>query len=155
MEPSIEAGYLDELFDIDELANELIPLRAEILDGDLRPLYLAHLAVLHDMNHDPEDAREGPVPAGLDKLTAAQSALAQFNGLSDHFIAAVAEGCQSFSQQSDRGKLQTEWIENQPEQKKNAWLAELISDAGSTVQTRDPRLSFKRLTGRRPGRPSA
>ena len=59
-------------------------------DGDLRPLYLAHLAAARDGNHDPEETVEAPVPAGLRKPTVAQRALAEFCGLSDALIAAAA-----------------------------------------------------------------
>ena len=76
LSPYDESGELDTLWNTDELIARLIPLRAEILDGDLRPLYLAHLAVASDSNHDPDETKEAPVPAGLDKLSDAQRALA-------------------------------------------------------------------------------
>jgi hypothetical protein len=50
IDPYFEAGELDELWDIGDLLDRLVPLRAEILEGDLRPLYLAHLAVAGDCN---------------------------------------------------------------------------------------------------------
>ncbi len=62
----------------------------EILNGDLRPLYLFHLALAGDDNHDPEEMYEAPVPAGLDNLSSAQLALAELYGLSDALIAAAA-----------------------------------------------------------------
>src|SRR5579862_6012488 len=82
VDPNYEAGFLEDLWEFDALVERLIPLRAEILDGDLRPLYLAHLAVACDSYHDPEETKEAPVPAGLAKLTDAQRALAEFYGLS-------------------------------------------------------------------------
>ena len=72
--PYFEAGELEDLWNVDELVDRLVPLRAEILDGDLRPLYLAHLAISCDDNHDPEETTEAPLPAGLDKLSDAQRA---------------------------------------------------------------------------------
>jgi hypothetical protein len=68
IEPFHEPGDLDDLWEIDGILDRLVPLRAEILDGDLRPLYLAHLAIACDGQHDPEESKESPVPAGLDKL---------------------------------------------------------------------------------------
>src|SRR6476646_565052 len=65
IEPFYEAGELEDLWEIDEILERLIPLRAEILDGDLRPLYVAHLAVSCDNNNDPDETIEAPVPAGL------------------------------------------------------------------------------------------
>jgi hypothetical protein len=88
--PVHEPGDLEDLWEIDDLLDRLIPLRAEILAGDLRPLYLAHLAVACDCCHDSE-TKEGPVPAGLNKLTKAQRALAELYGLSDDLIAAAAQ----------------------------------------------------------------
>ena len=51
IEPFHEPGDLDELWDSDALLDRLVPLRAEILDGDLRPLYLAHLVIACDGLH--------------------------------------------------------------------------------------------------------
>jgi len=59
--PSHEPGDLDELWDLGELLDRLVPLRSEILDGDLRPLYLAHLAICGDMEQDPEETVEAPI----------------------------------------------------------------------------------------------
>ena len=42
--PYYEPGDQDELWNVNEILDRLVPLRAEILEGDLRPLYLAHLA---------------------------------------------------------------------------------------------------------------
>src|SRR5438270_5136561 len=40
MDPNYEPGDLEELWEVDALLDRLIPLRGEILNGDLRPLYL-------------------------------------------------------------------------------------------------------------------
>ena len=89
--PYLEPDALDELWDIEEMVHRLVPLRAEIMAGDLRPLYLAHLAVISDDDHDPDEAVETPVPAGLKKPTDAQYALAEFFGIGRTMIAAAAE----------------------------------------------------------------
>jgi hypothetical protein len=47
IEPCFEPDALEELWDIDDLLDCLAPLRGEILAGDLRPLYLAHLGFTH------------------------------------------------------------------------------------------------------------
>src|SRR5437879_1011579 len=76
-------------------------LRAEILDGDLRPLYLAHLAISCDGNHDPEATKEAPIPAGLDKVSDAQRALMELYGLSDSLITAAAQDSPSLKALTD------------------------------------------------------
>src|SRR5262249_39950909 len=45
IEPYYESGELDELWNVADFADRLLSLRGEILDGDLRPLYLAYLVV--------------------------------------------------------------------------------------------------------------
>ncbi len=134
IEPFYESGDLDPIFDIEELLDRLAPLRAELLDGDLRPLYLAHLAMCLDYNHDPEETTDAPVPAGLDKLTDAQEALAEFYGLGSSLISAAAKGIPPKTIQNDLKKEQMEWLKTQSQATKDAWLLQLISDDHSTVR---------------------
>jgi len=91
IDPYYEAGELDEIWDVGELFGRLVSVRAELLDGDLRPLYLAHLAARHDSCQDQETTREAPVPAGIGSLTSGQAALAEFYGISDSLIEAAAK----------------------------------------------------------------
>ena len=58
IEPSHEPGELEVLWELGEILDRLVPLRSEILEGDLRPLYLAHLAISCDSYHDPAEAIE-------------------------------------------------------------------------------------------------
>ena len=104
IEPFYETDDLDPIFEIEELLDRLAPLRTEILDGDLRPLYLAHLA------------------------------LAEFYGLGDSMIAAVAKGIPPTTIQNDLKNEQTEWLKTQSQATKDEWLLQLISDSHSTVR---------------------
>ncbi|MGA2443705.1 MAG: hypothetical protein ABSH08_22350, partial [Tepidisphaeraceae bacterium] len=122
LEPYFEAGQLDDLWELDGILDRLLPLRGEILDGDLRPLYLAHLAVASDCNHDPEEEEDVPVPAGLDKLTKAQRALAELYGLSKALIAAAARNCPPLPEHSDSNSDYEPWLQHQPEATRIAWL---------------------------------
>jgi hypothetical protein len=135
IDPYHEAGTLDELWEADGLLDQLISLRKEILEGDLRPLYLAHLAAVSDDNHDPDEALEAPVPAGLEQLSAAQSALAELCGISESLIAAAAqespplpEGANGLSQ------LYEAWVTRQSEAAKNAWLTAVMNDTTAVVR---------------------
>ncbi len=131
VEPFYESGELEELWELDEIVDRLVPLRAEILDGDLRPLYLAHLAIACDGEHDPEETKEAPVPAGLGKLTDAQRALAELYGLGDSLIAAAAQGSPPLPAQGDPKNQHAKWIEGQPQSTKDAWLAQWMTDPNS------------------------
>jgi hypothetical protein len=134
IEPYHESGDLEELWEFDQLLHRLVLLRAEILNGDLRPLYLAHLAIACDGNHDPEATKEAPIPAGLDKLSDAQRALMELYGLSDSLIAAAAQDCPPLEALTDRGTPHAQWLRGQPEATKDAWLAQWMSDPHSNAR---------------------
>ena len=67
----------------------LLPLRQDLVAGDLRTLYLGWLAAAQD-GLVPDDAPEPPVPAGLDAPTPALTALARMFRLDEHLLAAAA-----------------------------------------------------------------
>ncbi len=134
LSPNHEPGDLDELWGIGDILDRLVPLRAEILDGDLRPLYLAHLAMMSDGEHDPEETIEGPVPAGLGDLTAAQQALAELFGLGDALIAAAAEGNTAKPGQADRERQHSDWLQSLPQATKDSWLLEWLADPHSSAR---------------------
>jgi hypothetical protein len=84
-------------YDPETLLPEIVEVRAELIGGDLRPLYLAWLAAYGNWERDEEAfdrAADGdlepPVPPGLGSLTPAQRALAGFLRLDDHLLAIAA-----------------------------------------------------------------
>ncbi|GAA2338555.1 hypothetical protein GCM10009854_13560 [Saccharopolyspora halophila] len=81
----------------DLLFDELLPLRDELLAGDLRPLYLAWLAAYGTWERDElafereaDEYVEPPVPAGLGEPTTAQRHLAEFLRLDPDLLAEAA-----------------------------------------------------------------
>jgi hypothetical protein len=100
----------------------------------LRPLYIAHLAVLCDCERDPEEAREPPVPAGLGAISDAQSALAELYGLTEDLIAAAARNSPPMPTRINLNADRLEWLRAQQETRKNAWLAALLAEPGSAVR---------------------
>jgi hypothetical protein len=59
------------------LLASILPVRAELLAGDMRALYLLWLAGVQ-VGEVPDDAMEPPVPESLDALTGSQVALMEF-----------------------------------------------------------------------------
>ena len=133
IEPMDESGNLEQLWNVQEWIERLVPLRAEILSGDLRPLYLANLAVSCDSNHDPEKTVEAPVPAGLSDPTDAQLALAELYGISRALISSTAENMPAAPPEVDPRARYVEWLRRQSETVKNNWLADLMTDANSPI----------------------
>ncbi|OLF11177.1 hypothetical protein BLA60_14435 [Actinophytocola xinjiangensis] len=91
----------DDEGDWDYDPHEALPViagvRAELLTGDPRPLYLAWLAAYGTWERDEdafdtaaEDILEPPVPPGLDQLTEPQRELARFLRVDDVLLAVAA-----------------------------------------------------------------
>ena len=110
--------------------DSLIPLRADLMRGDLRALYLGWLFCLQNQELSPH-ATEPPVPAGLAKLTAPLQSLAHFLGIDGELIEAAAERSHNLSTPSpSRAKLAA-WIAAMPEAEKNALLLGMAEDSDS------------------------
>jgi hypothetical protein len=134
IEPGHEPGALDQIWDVASLVDRLRPLRGEILDGDLRPLYLAHLAASFDDYQDRETTTEAPVPAGLAQLTDAQQALAEYYCLYDSLLSVAALESPPLPSMTDVKSSRSKWLQKLPVAKKNAWLFELMADPNSNVR---------------------
>jgi hypothetical protein len=132
--PYFEPDDLEDLYDLDSILERLAPLRAEILDGDLRPLYIAHLGVVSSGEHDPDETQEGPVPARLDKPSHAQLCLAEVYGLKEALIEAAAQAGPPMTATDDVSTARAEWLREQPELPKDAWLAAMLADPSAAVR---------------------
>lgn len=86
----------------------LAPLRAELMRGDLRPLYLGWLAGVTCGEVD-DDALEPPVPVGMSRLSAAQQALVEFLEIDPDLVTAAAAGSQEAVEWSDDDSVET-WV---------------------------------------------
>src|SRR6266498_3387253 len=77
------------------ILSKLTPLREQLLQGDMRMLYLAWLRMI-SLN-DPEEYEDGPeppVPPGLKKLNASLQAFTVFLEIDPHLISAAAQTSQ-------------------------------------------------------------
>lgn len=127
----------------------LVPLRTELMRGDLRPAYLAWLlAVQNDEVADKEV--EPPVPPGLSELTAAQAALVEFLRIDEDLVAAATTA--SASEVDDSAPLRA-WAMALPARTKDAWLARAIDDLDLALGA-EMRRAFRseKKSSPRPGR---
>lgn len=114
--------------------SSLVPLRAELINGDLRAPYLAWLLCAQCGELD-EDEQEPPVPSGLKNLSAALDCLVEFLRLDPDLVAIAAK--QSEAQKELPAGLDT-WIAALPEAEKNELLLQLI-------EGQDPQLGARLL----------
>jgi hypothetical protein len=116
-----EAGEdLDE--DEGTLAS-LIALRADLLAGDCRALYLGWLLSVQmgDLD-DEEEADEPPVPAGLGELTGSLTSFSEFLRIDADLIAVAAERSDTRLAVQPSREEWIAWIRRLPESEKEALL---------------------------------
>lgn len=134
---SFDTEDFDDWDDMDDGSGwmaSLAPVREEIISGDYRALYLAWLAEAQWSEPD-DDSLEPPVPAGLQSLSAAQKALAEFLRLDKDVLAVAVKASPSLT--ADRPRM-AEWIAGLPEREKNEVLLALFdgSDPHAAVKLR-------------------
>jgi len=104
--------------------SSLISLRADILNGDYRSLYLAWLFCVQ-MEEMEDDELEPPVPPNLAKLNAPLKSFVDFMRIDTDLVAVAAENSISEDRQTDPKALKT-WIHNLPANEKDDILFRLV-----------------------------
>ena len=105
---------------------QLLPLRDDLLAGDLRVLYLAWLRICpHLMAYgEDEDPLEPPLPPNLGKLTPPLKAFMEWVALDADLVAAAAQA--SPSHQSAPARLLEAWLPQLTEAERQQFLLKLV-----------------------------
>lgn len=123
-----DGEFWDAHDDVDRRCTELAPLRAELIAGDFRTLYLGWLAAVaycgpENLKHD--KGEEPPLPPGLKTLTEAQKTFCDFFMIDDALLEAAAEASPPRAEAA--APNWAEWLKGIPAGTKDAWLARLLS----------------------------
>jgi len=118
----------DEPDDYDFRANwslaAFLPLRVELMQGDMRGAYLAWLLSVAKGETGDEE-REPPVPPGLSDRTPAEEALIDFFEIDRDLLAAAADGSDEILDERDELRR---WVAALSVVEKEAWLARAVDD---------------------------
>ncbi len=112
--------------DGDGWLSSLLPLRTDLLRGDLRVMYLAWLMCAQRGDLD-EDAIEPAPPPGLGQLSASLAGFAEFFAIDPKLIEAAAERSKPMTAASARDLAA--WIAGLPEKEKNELLLRQVRGA--------------------------
>jgi hypothetical protein len=99
----------------------IVPVRAELVVGDLRLLYLAWLLCVQ-AHEVPDEAVEPPVPSGFAKLTASLKAVAEFLRIDPDLLAVAQRAPTAEVPTGDMAG----WVESLPVAEKDAALLTLL-----------------------------
>ncbi|QXP82689.1 hypothetical protein [Methylococcus sp. Mc7] len=111
----------------------LLPLRDELLRGDLRPLYLGWLAGVCNDEVDDTDV-EPPVPPGLQSLTPAQAALVEFLLIDPDWLSAAAVASPNTEDSADSDGQADAWLSLQSPEDMRKTLRLLLAGAGQQAE---------------------
>lgn len=106
----------------------LIPLRADLLRGDLRCLYLGWLCCAQNEELD-EDEVEPPVPPGLKVLSGSLEDFVEFMGIDSNLVDVAASESAQLKAPPTRDELAA-WIRTLPEKDKDALLLDAALTSG-------------------------
>lgn len=110
----------------DDWLARLLPLRSELLHGDLRCLYLAWISAARAGDLDEEET-EPPVPPGLRTLSGSQQALADFLGIGRDLLGTLSDsGPEAPARRAPSRKALSVWLRALPASDKNAVLLRLM-----------------------------
>lgn len=70
-----EPGDCEDLWDVHQYLDRIVTIRQQLIDGDLRLLYVAWMCGCQSDEIDPDSANEPPVPAGLAESSDAIAAM--------------------------------------------------------------------------------
>lgn len=141
----------------------LISLRAELMRGDYRALYLGWLATLPSLSRDDGDdwdekdadgdRLEPPVPPGLAKLSEPLRELAKFLRVDDELIEAAAAGSAGEPPAEPSRAEMARWVKGLSAADKDAYLLRFLADEGDLLLRAELSKRFREATapkGRRP-----
>jgi hypothetical protein len=112
----------------------LMPLRSDLLRGDLRCLYLGWLRSAQDGGLD-EDEMEPPVPAGLQELSGSLDALIEFLEINEDLVEVAAQASKPLAAGPSRKEVSA-WIRGLSEKDKNEFAHYCGRGAGRALAKR-------------------
>ncbi len=118
-----------------EWLSSLIPLRADLLAGDYRCLYLGWLTALELGELDDSDL-EPPVPPGLGVLNESLESLADFFRVGEDLIAAAAEQSAELAPRTLSPEAVAAWVAALPAREKDTLIASLLDGSDRNSSTR-------------------
>jgi hypothetical protein len=112
--------------------DDLLPLRSDILGGDLRSLYLGWLGGLPGEDRE-DDEVEPPVPPGLGKLSEPLKQLVDFLWIEEDLLEVAARASAAAPRGPSRKDLAS-WLAGLPVSEKDALLLQFVEDTAPQLR---------------------
>jgi hypothetical protein len=141
----------DDWTEGEDWMSALVPIREELMRGDLRGLYLGWLASvsergwLDDEADEEADELEPPVPPGLANLTESQRALVSYLRVDDDLLEAAAAASTPRPAVPSREEMER-WIKSLPAADKDAYLVRFLAEEGDIALRAELAKRFREST---------
>ncbi|WP_037225761.1 hypothetical protein [Rhodopirellula baltica] len=132
--PYHESGSIEDVWEFKDYLDSLAKVREQLIDGDLRALYLLWLCAAYDDNEFPEQTIEPPVPHGLDTMPSGSSDLLPFFGLDPLTLKAAADGVPKLAPQTDEEDPIQNWSRSISEARSRALLRRLLKEDPASLK---------------------
>ena len=110
----------------------LVSLRADLMNGDHRALYLAWLLGVQEGAVD-DDQLEPPVPAGLTELTGPLDAFVEFLRIDESLVAAAAQHSAPIGKTKLAKSAVAKWVRGLPAKDKDQLLTRIVTEDAQAV----------------------
>lgn len=134
--PEGDAGTFDEIWDPETLASDFVPLWEMIHRGDMRPLYLAYLALCTWFDRDAEegDCLEPPVPAGLSRSHLGLDRLCTYLEVDGDLLELACEASAELQEPFLDSKRIGKWLKSQDQEQMRSTLQRVLCNPGQEPQ---------------------
>lgn len=126
--------YYESIADCNGILDDMLPLRADLMMGDLRCLYIFWLTSLE--NESMEDrVEEPPVPPGLGNLSPPYLSFMEFFGIDPMLVEVAARASSSSVPTGPSLNDLTAWIENMPRAQVDLIVARLMQGESNQLMS--------------------
>tara|TARA_R110002073_G_scaffold35970_12_gene104916 strand:- start:2908 stop:4056 length:1149 start_codon:yes stop_codon:yes gene_type:complete len=134
--PEGDAGTFDVLWEPETLASDFVPLWEMIHRGDMRPLYVAYLALCawFDPDSDDDDDRDPPIPAGLKQSHPGLDRLAEYLEVDRDLLDVAAEASADLQDQTLDSERIDKWLQNQDREQLRSKLKRVLCNPTAEPQ---------------------
>lgn len=128
LQPCFEPGYLHDVWEFDEYLEALVSVRNEIINGDLRSLFVFALCGAEDSYECYFSDGMPPVPAGIGEVSQACYTLLGFYGIGPHMLQVLSETVGPAPSQPNQIDFITPWVNEKSEIEVRKLLCELLGE---------------------------
>lgn len=129
--PGFEPGYLHDVWEYEPIVRAAVQVRNEIIQGDLRSLFVVGLCGAEDMNDSYFYDGMPPVPAGVAEASHACRTLLEFYGESPLMLQALEASTETAPSLPSRKEIIAQWLSQKSKNDLHQLATELLEDDGA------------------------